>query len=99
MKVFTEYFRDIYSASETSCAGICDSATPAASLGPEGYDIRKCCKSACSSRSVTSLSSCETDFCTARCNDSHQIKEGGALAKCVEICSIGCRERFSTARQ
>ena len=95
VKIYREYFRDIDAASPSTCAGTCDSATPAA-LGAEGYEIRRCCKLACSDGGVESLNFCETSFCFERCQESRQIAVSAAsMDKCVEICKVGCKKRFT----
>lgn len=92
LKVFTEYFRDIYAASGSSCAGVCDAETRPALMGPEGFEIRKCCKSACSDKSITTLEFCEDYFCEEKCAS---IRETDFVSKCMQTCKVACRNRFS----
>lgn len=89
INIFKTYFRDIYSASSKTCAGACDEATPS-SLGPLAYDLRQCCKSACSDTAafITSEDSCANDFCVKACRDINSTE-------CMRICTVGCHKRFT----
>lgn len=94
VKIFKEYFRDIYSANPATCAGLCDSITPP-SLGPAAYELRRCCKAGCSDENVLSQQQCQKEFCPGKCmeqvlvNNTEEI-----LIQCIAICSRGCSRRF-----
>jgi hypothetical protein len=95
LKLFREYFRDIYTASSGTCAGICDKATPA-SLGPSAYEIRRCCKNACSDSGIDSLEQCRTQFCMSKCNSETLVTQMEIVNDCVSVCQLGCDHRFQT---
>lgn len=86
LEILKEYFRDIYAASESNCAGMCDTLTPA-SMGPAAYEIRRCCKYAC-------VNQLKTD-CSQKCTQEVLIgSDSKVLDKCVEICQRACRFSF-----
>ena len=87
VKVFQKYFRDIYSASAKTCAGACDEATPA-SLGPNAYELRQCCKQACSDESIKSELDCVDRFCKTLCMQGPN--------ECMAKCTVGCHRRFNS---
>jgi hypothetical protein len=93
IRVFSEYFRDIYSASSSNCAGKCDSVTPPTS-GPNGYDLRRCCKAACADQRIASVKQCKAEFCPEIC--ATEMIDKSALSECVRICSEACGIRFKT---
>jgi hypothetical protein len=93
LNLFKEYFRDIYTATSGTCAGACDEATPA-KLGPAAYEIRRCCKSACSEDSIKSLADCDTSVCEVKCRNEVLVNELNKMKECLEICELGCRRRF-----
>ena len=95
LKLFKEYFRDIYTANKGSCAGDCNDATPA-SLGHAAYEMRRCCKEACSEESIRSLDECREVFCVQRCTSETLVQSNtDTLKQCVEICQRGCGHRFA----
>lgn len=95
LKLFKDYFRDIYTANKGSCAGKCNEITPPA-LGPAAYEMRRCCKEACSEGSLESLDECRGIFCVRRCtSETLAGSSADSLSRCVEICQQGCEHRFA----
>ena len=95
LKLFKEYFRDIYTANVGSCAGACNEATPA-SLGSATYEIRRCCKEACNDALISSLDECKEVFCVRRCQSESLVSRSQEnVQTCIERCSVGCLNRFA----
>lgn len=92
IKIFTDYMRDIYAPS--TCAAVCDAGTPA-SLGPIAYEVRRCCKSACSDNAVKDEATCKSFFCEVQCRMEVLIAASPeATEKCMQVCASGCAKRF-----
>ncbi len=91
LKRFTNYFRDIYTASSSNCPGLCDQLV-APTVGATGYDLRRCCKSACSTNEANSRETCENDFCPKIC--MQEMADKSAVDECVHVCATACRQRW-----